>query len=64
MITLLLDLLQLLNFGPLTTSTIQFESCHRILFVRSRTEIDRGGLEVANNILDIIKIAIMIIKIN
>ena len=39
MITSLVEMLELRNFGRMTTSTIQFESRDKILWVTSLTEV-------------------------
>ena len=38
-ITSLVEMLELRNFGRMTTSTIQFESLDKILWVMSLTEV-------------------------
>ena len=72
MITFLIEMLQLPNFGHMTTFIIQFESRDKILFVTSWAEImtlqplfqnalilKRPGVVI---FADIIKIVIMFIK--
>ena len=39
MITSIIEKLELINFGQMTTSIIQFESCDEILLVTSWTKI-------------------------
>ena len=39
MITFLIEMLELQNFGDMTTSTVLFESCDKILLVTSWTDI-------------------------
>ena len=49
MITSLIQMLQLPNFGHMTTSTLQFESREKILLVTSLTEIETSSLLFQKN---------------
>ena len=49
MITSLIQMLQLPNFGHMTTSTIQFESREKILLATSLTEIETSSLLFQKN---------------
>ena len=72
MIAFLIEMLQLPNFGHMTTSIIYFESCDKNFLMTSWTEIVTPETLFQNNLIlrragvaifaDIIKIATMFIK--
>ena len=59
-ITSLIETLELPNFGHITTSTIKFDSCDKILLVTSWIEIMTSRRPSVTIFADIIKIVTMV----